>query len=86
MGTSGRDISDKSKLVVLTLLFGIAENGVGLLNLFEFGFGCFIAWIEIGMVLSGQLPVGLLNLRHRGGAADSECLVVISSHPGTHSY
>ncbi len=44
----------------------VAEDGVGLLDLLELGFRRLVPGIEVGVVLAGQLPVGLLDLGRRG--------------------
>ena len=65
-------------LVIALALRGVAQHLVGLVDLLEPGLGLLVAGIQVGVVLLGQLAVGLLDLIVRGGAVYAQHLVVIS--------
>jgi hypothetical protein len=59
-------------------LFGVAEDLVGLLDLLETPLGGLIPRIHIGMELSGQAAIGLLDVGLRGPPGDPENLVIVA--------
>ena len=65
-------------LVIALALRGVTQHLVGLVDLLELGLGLLVAGIQVGVVLLGQLAVGLLDLIIRGGAVYAQHLVVIS--------
>ena len=64
-------------LIIDLALFGIAQDIVGFLNFLEAVFSSLVAWIQVRMVLAGQLPIGLADLVRLGIAGDTEELVII---------
>ena len=61
--TAGRNVVRIKTVLIVNLAFlGVAEDVVGFLNFFELLFGSFVAGIQIGMILTGQLAIGLANL------------------------
>ena len=66
-----------SELIVGRALLGIGENFIGLLGVLELGLGGLITRIAIRMMLHRQAPVGLLYVRLRGVARNTEHLVEI---------
>ncbi len=69
-----------AELVVAGALGLVAQDVVGLLHLLEARLGLLVAGVAVGVVLTGQLAVGLLDLVGRGGARDAEDLVIIARH------
>ena len=60
-----------TKLVILSLFFGIRQNTVGFRRFLEFIFGIFVSRISIRMMLHGQLAVGFLNFFGRCPLGDT---------------
>lgn len=77
-----------AELVVLLPLLRIAQNVIGFIDLFEFLLGCLLLGVgrlQVGMVLSGKLPISVLNVLLGGSPRDSQDLIVIAkfhSHTG----
>ena len=72
-----------AELVVLLLLFGIAQDRVGFADLLEFLLRLLLVTLGfVRMVLQGQLAVGLLDFFGRGLAAHSQYLIVIHLRHG----
>src|SRR5579884_4318731 len=67
----------KPVLVVNFALLIVAQNVIRFLNFLEALFCCFIAWIQIRMVLARKLPVGLANLIRIRAPADTQGFVII---------
>ena len=67
----------ETHLVVHLPLLGITQDVIGFLDILEAVFGGFVSWIQIRMVLSGELPVSLADIVFRGGAGDAQGLVII---------
>jgi hypothetical protein len=63
--------------VVGAALFGVPEHLVGLLDLLEALLSGFVPRIDVGMELSSQAAVGLLDVAFRGPLGDAQDLVVI---------
>ncbi len=75
-----------AELVVARFLFRVAQNLVGLGSFLELLSGSLLVLrVHIWMVLAGQLPEGLLDIRLRGSPADAQHLVVISLSQSAHS-
>ena len=67
----------RSHRIVDLPLLRIAQDLVGLVDQLELGFGRLVSRISVGMVLHGQLPVGLLDLVGRGPSADAQNAIVV---------
>src|SRR5579862_3548915 len=67
----------KADLVVDLALLGIAENFVSFGECLELFLGCFVAGIDVGMELAGELAEGLANVVCRGGLLYAEDFVII---------
>ena len=74
---SARARSFKTKLIVHLPLLGVGEDVVRFLHLLEFFFRRFVARVQVRMIFSGKLPVGLPDLLLRRLAGDAEQLVVV---------
>jgi hypothetical protein len=71
-----------TKLLVAAALLGVAQDVVGLADLFELPLGRLIARVDIGVVLPRQLPVGPLDLLLRGTPAQAQDVIVVPlRHP-----
>ena len=68
-------------LVVLLALLLVAQHFVGGRDVLEAILGLLVARVRIGVVLLGQLAVGLLDVRGRGVLGDAEDLVVVLLEP-----
>src|SRR5664280_729846 len=66
-----------AQLVVLRPLRGVGEDLVGLVDLLEAALGVAVPGVPVRVVLPGQLPVRLLDLRGRGGLGDAQGLVIV---------
>jgi hypothetical protein len=72
-----------TETVIGTTFFVVAEHLVGLLDLLEALLGGLVARVDVGMELSGQPAVGLLDLGLRGPFRDSQDLVIVAlGHAG----
>src|SRR5438067_2461104 len=71
-------------LVVHLALLGVAEDVISLLDLFELLFGRFVAGIQVGVILSSQLAIGLADLVVFGSFGYTQKLVVIPLACGRH--
>jgi hypothetical protein len=67
----------RAELVVLTPLFGIAEDLVGLVNVLELRLGLLVVGIYVRMILAGELTIGRLDIGFGGVALDAENLVIV---------
>ena len=56
---------------------GVAEGGIGLVDLLELGFGISL-FVAVGVVLEGQFAEGLLEFFIGGAAGYAQHLVVIT--------
>ena len=65
------------KLVVLLPLLGVAEHLVGLVDFLEFLLCALVVGVHVGVVLAGQLAVGLLDLLGRGRFFEAQRLVIV---------
>ena len=63
--------------VVLLALLGVRERVVGLLDRLEAVLGLRVVGVAVGMVLAGQLAVGLLDLLRGGVPGDPEHVVEV---------
>src|SRR5262252_3399318 len=72
----------RAELVVLLPLVRAAENLMRLVDLFELLGGTRIAWVDVRMVLAGQLPKGGLDLLLAGRARHAQYLIVVAIRPG----
>ena len=68
----------RTEFIVFFPFLRIAENLVGLVDLFEFFLGRFFVLGQIGMVLAGQLAEGLLDFVGRGRFGHAEGFVVVA--------
>src|SRR5574337_637747 len=68
----------RTEPVVGLPLVGVAQHFVGFADLLEALLGGWISRILVGVVLVGQLAVGLLNLLGPGVAVDPQNLVVVA--------
>ena len=68
----------RAEFVVFFALLRIAEDLVGLVDLFEFFLGRFFVLGQIGMVLAGQLAEGLLDFVSGGRFGHADRLVVVA--------
>jgi hypothetical protein len=67
-----------TELIILLPEFRVAEDVIGLRDLLEPAFSLLIPWIQIGMVLTRQSTIGLLELLVGGGALDPQDLIIIT--------
>lgn len=68
----------EAKLVVLLALLRVVEHVVGLGGLLEFLLGRRVARVAVGVILDGELAVGLLDVGLRGVLGEAQYLVVVS--------
>ena len=68
----------EAELVVLGLLVGIGQDGIGLVRLFEAGFRSLIVGMEIRMALLGDASICFFYVVVRGALRKAEDLVVIA--------
>jgi len=84
MGTllawAGRDVSDKSELIVLLSLPRITQDGIGLLYLLEFMLCSLITRIEVRMEFSSEFPVAFFNFCRGSLLAYTQNLIKIFGH------
>ena len=73
LGTEGR----MAELVVLGLLLGVREDLEGLVDLLELLLGLLVPGVQVGVVLPGELPEGLLDILVRGIPGNPQDLVVV---------
>src|SRR6185295_1677454 len=66
-----------AELVVLLALGRIAEDLVGLVDLFEFRFGRFVTRVDVRVMLARELPEGLLDLLLGGALRHAERGVIV---------
>src|SRR5205807_5783473 len=52
----------RAELIILLAFLRIRKHFVGFVDFFKFLFGRFIAWIDVGMILTCQLTISLANL------------------------
>ena len=76
-------LAGKAKLVIAGALVGVAEHVIGLGSLLEFLLGSLflgiaLALLLVGVVLDGQLAIGLLQVIGCGILLHSQHLIVIS--------
>ena len=67
-----------AELVVLGLLVGVRQDGVGLVDLLEVLFRLGVAGVQVGMVFLGQLTVRPLDGVRVGALVEAQYLVVVS--------
>ena len=67
-----------TELIVALALVGVTQHVIGLGQLLELLLGLLIPGVLIGVVLDGELAIGLLQLVGRSALAHPEYLVVIS--------
>ena len=67
-----------AELVIACLLVGVAEYAVCLCRLLELFLGFLVARVLVGVILDGQLAVGLLYVVCRCVPADTQHFIVIS--------
>src|SRR5213075_1902076 len=74
------------KPVVLFPLLGIGQHGVRFRDLLEARLGGLVAGIGIGMVLLGELAIGLLDFvgRRRLGHAEGAVVILVLGHRLVH--
>jgi len=65
-------------VVVLGPLVGIGQDRVRLVDVLESLLGRLVAGLLVRVVLAGELPEGLLDLRGRGRPGHAERLVVVA--------
>jgi hypothetical protein len=69
--------------VILFFLLGVTQNGIGLADILELGFGLFIVFIAVRMILQCQFSIGLLDIFGRSGLLYTQYLIIIFAG---HSY
>ncbi len=74
-----------AELIVPGALLRIAQDLVGLPNLFELFLGLFVAGVQVGVVFFRQLAVGAFDLVLRGRLGNAKHLVVIAFFSHTFS-
>src|SRR5262249_29844418 len=67
--------------VVRRALVGIGEHRVRLVDRLEAILGGLVAGIAVGVVLHGELPIRLLDVRVPRSARNAQHLVVVGRHP-----
>src|SRR3712207_237741 len=67
--------------VELGALGRVAQNLVGGVDLGELVLRLGVVLVAVGVIGLGELTVGLLDLRFRGGAGDAEDVIRIAHHP-----
>jgi hypothetical protein len=70
-------LGEVAKIVVLLPLLGVAQDLMGFIDFLESIGGLFVVGIRIGVILLGELTIGLLDLVGSGLFADSENLIVV---------
>src|SRR5262249_43630102 len=70
----------EAELIVLRPAFLIAEHVVGFLHFLESGFGLFVAWIAVRVMLPGELAIGFLDLILRGAFLEAQCFIIVAGH------
>jgi hypothetical protein len=75
-----RHVAGEPELIVLGLFFGVDKDRIGPLDLLELGLRSLVPGIQVGMVLAGEPPVGLLDLRLGGAPGNTEDLIKIFGH------
>ena len=68
----------KAELVIPCSLVAVAENLIGLIDLFEPGLSRCVAGIQVRVVLLGQLAVGFFDIRFRRALLDAQNLIIIT--------
>jgi hypothetical protein len=74
----------RAEAVVLLALGLVAEHVVGALDFLEAGLGLLVAGVAVGVVLPGQLAVGLLDIGFGGVAGNAEGFVQVAGHASLH--
>ena len=72
-----------AQLVVAGALLGVAQDLVGLVDLFKAVLGLLVAGVAVGVIFHGQVAVDLFDLVGTGAARDAEDLVVVVIFHGT---
>src|SRR5699024_9556829 len=67
-----------AELVVAGALLLVGEHLIGLVDLLELGLGILVAGVQVGVVLLGLLPVGLLDLIVAGPLGHAQDLIIIA--------
>ena len=67
-----------TELVVLRALLRVAQDLGGLVDLLELRLGLFVAGVQVGVVLLGELSVCLFYLFLRGALFKAEHLVIVA--------
>ena len=65
-------------MVVAGTFLLVGEDGMGFGDFLELLFGFLVAGVFVGVILEGELAVGLLNLIIRGVLGDAEDFVIIT--------
>src|SRR5207244_900600 len=74
----------EAEAVVTSLLGLVAENVVSLLDLLEGRLGLLVAGVAVGVILPGQLAIGLFDVGLARLAGDAQNLVVVARHGSFH--
>ena len=72
-----------AQLVVAGALLGVAQDLVGLVDLFKAVLGLLVTGVAVRMILHGQFAVGAFDLVSAGATRDAQDLVVIVIFHGT---
>ena len=68
----------KAVLIVALALFGVTQHLIGLVDLFKFFLGVFIAGVIVRVILHSQLAVGFFDLLRRGSFAQTQDFIIIA--------
>ena len=77
-GASVHILGGVPETVVGFTFFGVAEDVVGLFDLFELSFGVGGVFGEIGVILACEAPIRLFDLVRRGVAGHLQDVVIVS--------
>ena len=67
-----------TKRIILLTFFSVGQNVVGFVDFFEFFFGLFVTWVDIGVIFTRELAECFLDVRIAGVFINPEHLIVIA--------
>ena len=67
-----------TELIVLCTLVGVGEDLIRLVYLLKAGLARLVAWVQVGVIFLGKLPICFFKLIRGCGLAYAENLIVIS--------